>query len=60
MQSVDVSFKKICDTLSLHHHYDHTIDLQPTFVPQITKIYLLDQAEIKTNKKFTEKHLKIG
>ena len=41
-----------------HCHYDHTIDLQPTFTSHIAKIYPLNPAELQTCKEFIDKHLK--
>ena len=41
-----------------HHHYDHTIDLQPIFTPHIAKIYPLNPAELQTCKEFIDEHLK--
>ena len=43
-----------------HHHYDHTIDLQPTFTPCIAKIYPLNPAKLQTCKEFIDEHLKTG
>ena len=43
-----------------HRHYDHTINLQPTFTPCIAKIYPLNPAELQTCKEFVDKHLKTG
>ena len=43
-----------------HHHYDHIIDLQPTFTPCIAKIYPLNPAELQTCKEFIDEHLKTG
>ena len=43
-----------------HRHYDHTIDLQPTFTSCIAKIHPLNPAELQTCKEFIDKHLKMG
>ena len=43
-----------------HRHYDHTINLQPTFTPCIAKIYPLNPAELQTCKEFVDEHLKTG
>ena len=43
-----------------HPHYDHTIDLQPTFTPRIAKIYPLNPAKLQICKEFIDKHLKTG
>ena len=43
-----------------HCHYDHTIDLQPTFTPRIAKIYPLNPAKLQICKEFVDEHLKTG
>ena len=43
-----------------HRHYDHTINLQPTFTPCIAKIYPLNPAELQICKGFIDEHLKTG
>ena len=56
----DVFSEQIHTKLLPHHHYNHTIDLQPTFTPCIAKIYPLNPAELQTCKEFIDKHLKMG
>ena len=40
--------------------YDHTIDLKPSFVPKIAKVYPLNPKEQEACKAFIDKHLKTG
>ena len=56
----DVFSEQTHAKLPPHHHYDHTIDLQPTFTPHIAKIYPLNPAKLQTCKEFIDKHLKMG
>ena len=43
-----------------HRHYNHTIDLQPTFTSCIAKIYPLNPAKLQICKEFIDEHLKMG
>ena len=54
----DVFSKKTHDKLPPHHPYDHVINLKPSFVPKIAKIYSLNPQEMETCKAFVEEHLK--
>ena len=56
----DVFSEQIHVKLPPHCHYDHTIDLQPTFTPCITKIYPLNPAKLQTCKEFVDEHLNTG
>ena len=56
----DVFLEQTHAKLPPHCHYDHTIDLQPTFTPCIAKIYPLNPAELQTCKEFIDEHLKTG
>ena len=56
----DVFSEQTHAKLPPHHHYNHTIDLQPTFTPHIAKIYPLNPAELQTCKEFIDEHLKTG
>ena len=54
----DVFLEQTHTKLPPHRHYDHTIDLQSTFIPRIAKIYPLNPAKLQTCKEFVDKHLK--
>jgi hypothetical protein len=54
----DVFSEKIHDHLPPHCSYDHTIELKPSFVPKVAKIYALNPAERETCKAFVDEHLK--
>ena len=56
----DVFSEQTHAKLPPHRHYNHTINLQPTFTPHIAKIYPLNPAELQTCKEFVDKHLKMG
>ena len=56
----DVFLKQTHAKLPPHCHYNHTINLQPTFTPHIAKIYPLNPAELQTCKEFIDEHLKMG
>ena len=56
----DVFSEQTHTKLPPHRHYDHTIDLQPTFTPHIAKIYPLNPAKLQTCKEFVDEHLKTG
>ena len=56
----DVFSEQTHAKLPPHCHYDHTIDLQPTFTPRIAKIYPLNPAKLQTCKEFVDEHLKMG
>ena len=56
----DVFSEQTHAKLPPHRHYNHTIDLQPTFTPCIAKIYPLNPAELQTCKEFVDEHLKTG
>ena len=56
----DVFLEQTHTKLPPHCHYDHTINLQPTFTPRIAKIYPLNPAELQTCKEFIDGHLKTG
>ena len=55
----DICSEKIHDTLPSQHPYDHTIDLQPTFVPKIAQVYSSNPTEMETCKKFVGEHLSV-
>ena len=56
----DIFLEQTHTKLPPHHHYNHTINLQPTFTPCIAKIYPLNPAELQTCKEFIDEHLKTG
>ena len=56
----DVFSEQTHAKLPPHRHYNHTIDLQPTFTPCIAKIYPLNPAELQTCKEFVDEYLKMG
>ena len=56
----DVFSEKTYDVLPPHRPYDHTIDLKPSFVPKIAKVYPLNPKEKETCQAFVEEHLKTG
>ena len=55
----DVFLEQTHAKLPPYCHYDHTINLQPTFTPRIAKIYPLNPAELQTCKEFVDEHLKM-
>ena len=56
----DVFSEKAHNALSTHQSYDHTIDLKPSFIPKITKVYPLNPKEREACKAFIDKNLKTG
>ena len=56
----DVFSEKTHDILPPHQPYDHTIDLKPSFVPKIAKVYPLNPKEQEVCKAFINEHLKTG
>ena len=56
----DVFSKKTHNVLPPHRPYDHTIDLKPSFVPKIAKVYPLNPKEQEACKDFINEHLKTG
>ena len=56
----DVFSEKTYNTLPPHCPYDHTIDLKPSFVPKIAKVYPLNPKEKEACQAFVEEHLKTG
>ena len=56
----DVFLEQTHAKLPPHCHYDHNIDLQPTFTLHVAKIYPLNQAELQTCKEFIDEYLKTG
>jgi hypothetical protein len=56
----DVFSEKIHDRLPPHRSYDHTIELKPSFIPKVAKIYALNPAEREAYKAFVNEHLKTG
>ena len=56
----DVFSEKTYDVLPPHCPYDHTIDLKPSFVPKITKVYPLHPKEKVACQAFVKEHLKTG
>ena len=56
----DVFSEKTHNVLPPHRPYDHTIDLKPSFVPKITKVYPLNPKEQEACKAFIDEHLKTG
>ena len=54
----DVFSKKTHNVLPSHRSYDHTIDLKPSFVPKIAKVYPLNPKEQEACKAFIDEHLK--
>ena len=54
----DIFSEKTHDKLPLHRPYDHVINLKPTFIPKITKVYSLNPQELETYKAFVQEHLK--
>lgn len=56
----DVFSENTHDQLPPHCSFDHTIELKPSFVPQITKVYPLNSKEQETCQSFINEHLKTG
>ena len=56
----DVFSEMTHNVLSPHWSYDHTIDLKPSFVPKIAKVYPLNPKEQEVCKAFIDEHLKTG
>ena len=56
----DVFSEKTHNVLPSHRSYDHTIDLKPSFVPKIAKVYPLNPKEQEACKAFINEHLKTG
>jgi hypothetical protein len=56
----DVFSEKTHDRLPPHRSYDHTIELKPSFVPKVAKVYALNPAEREACKAFVDEHLKTG
>ena len=54
----DVFSKKTHNVLPPHRPYDHTIDLKPSFIPKIAKVYPLNPKEQEVCKAFIDEHLK--
>ena len=54
----DVFSEKTYDILPPHCPYDHTIDLKPSFVPKIAKVYPLNPKEKEVCQAFMEEHPK--
>ena len=48
------------NVLPPHRSYDHTIDLKPSFVSKIAKVYPLNPKEQEACKTFIDEHLKTG
>ena len=56
----DVFSEKTHNVLPPHRPYDHTINLKPSFVPKIAKVYPLNPKEQEVCKAFIDEHLKTG
>ena len=56
----DVFSENTHNVLPPHRPYDHTVDLKPSFVPKIVKIYPLNPKEQEACKVFINEHLKTG
>ena len=54
----DMFSEKTHNILPPHRPYDHAIDLKPSFVPKIAKVYPLNPKEQETCKAFIDEHLK--
>ena len=54
----DIFSEKTHEKLLPHRPYDHVIDLKPSFIPKIAKVYPLNPQETETCKAFVEEHLK--
>ena len=54
----DVFSEKTYNTLPPHCPYDHTIDLKPSFIPKIAKVYPLNPKEKEACQALVEEHLK--
>ena len=56
----DVFSEKTYDVLPPHRSYDHVIDLKPSFVPKVAKVYPLNPKEKEACWAFINEHLKTG
>ena len=56
----DVFSEKTHNIFPPHQPYDHTIDLKPSFIPKIAKVYPLNPKEQEACKAFIDEHLKTG
>ena len=56
----DMFSEKTYDVLPPDRPYDHTIDLKPSFVSKIAKVYPLNPKEKEACQAFVEEHLKTG
>jgi hypothetical protein len=56
----DVFSERTHDRLPPHRSYDHTIELKPSFVPKVAKVYALNPAEREACRAFVDEHLKTG
>ena len=56
----DIFSEKTHNILPPHRPYDHTIDLKPSFIPKIAKVYPLNPKEQEACKAFIDEHLKTG
>ena len=56
----DVFSEKTHNLRPPHRSYDHTIDLKPSFIPKIAKVYPLNPKEQEACKAFIDEHLKTG
>jgi hypothetical protein len=56
----DAFSERTHDRLPPHRSYDHTIELKPSFVPKVAKVYTLNPTEREACKAFIDEHLKTG
>ena len=56
----DVFSEKTYNILPPHWPFNHTIELKDSFIPKITKVYLLNPAKRDACKAFIDEHLKTG
>ena len=56
----DVFSEKMFSTLPPHRSFDHTIELKPSFVPKIAKIYPLNPKEKEACETFVKENLQTG
>ena len=56
----DIFSEKTHNVPPPHQSYDHTIDLKPSFVAKIAKVYPLNPKEQEACKAFINEHLKTG
>ena len=56
----DLFSEKTYELLPPHRPYDHTINLKPSFIPKITKVYPLNSKERETCHAFIDEHIKTG